>query len=294
MLFRNLLFFLSEALRGLFKNGWMSLASIGVVAIALLIFGIFVLLNMNVERWSSELRDQIEIVAFVEEEASTLQRENLREFIAEHPHVVEAEFISRYEAFEDLKETLGEQAVEGYGQDFNPLRDSFVIRAEEPEMVFGLLEDLEEQEAVAETESHKEVVDQLTSFTNAMQTAAMTLMILLAITATFLIAHTIRLTVMLRSKEIMIMKYVGASNSFIRLPFLFEGLFLGLLGTVIPLICLYFGYSSLLEVVDVELAFMPMVPFEEAIQGAIRMIIPMGIGLGVIGSIFSIGRYLRV
>ncbi len=294
MLFRNFAFFITEAGRGLFKNGWMSVASIGVVAIALLIFGIFVLLNMNVDLWTEELREQIEIVAFIEDEATASERRNLSDLIAEHEDVREVEYVSKGEAFEELQEMLGEGALEGYEPEENPLRDSYVIRVIEPEMVFGMIDELEELSAVGEVICHKEIVEGLTNFTQAMQVAALTLMILLAVTATFLIAHTIRLTVMLRSEEIMIMKYVGATDSFIRLPFLFEGLFLGIIGTLIPLVCIYFGYGAVIDIIGVELAFLPMVSFNEAIAGTASLIVPLGIGLGVIGSLFSIGKYLRV
>jgi len=294
VLFRNFAFFIAEAGRGLFKNGWMSLASIGVVAIALLIFGIFVLLNMNVELWTEELREQIEIVAFIEDDAAASERRDLSDLIAQHDDVREVEFVSKGEAFEDLKEMLGEGALEGYEPEENPLRDSYVIRVIEPEMVFGLIDELEELPAVGDVICHKEIVKGLTNFTQALQSAALALMLLLAITATFLIAHTIRLTVMLRSKEIMIMKYVGATDTFIRLPFLFEGLFLGIIGTVIPLACIYYGYGAMIELIGMDLAFLPVVPFNEAITGTASLIVPLGIGLGVVGSLFSIGKYLKV
>ncbi len=314
MLLRNFAFFILEAGRGLFKNGWMSLASIGVVSIALFIFGVFVLLSMNLDRWSEELLEQIEIVVFIEDEATVQEKRDLLSLIENHEHVREVEFVSKEEAFQELEDILGPEALEGYEPDsfqdmedngggevaggydpeFNPLRDSYIIRAWEPEQVFVLIDELEKFPAVGEVVCHKEVVEKLTSFTWALQFAALILIILLAVAATFFISHTIRLTVMLRSKEIMIMKYVGATDSFIRLPFLFEGLFLGVLGSLIPMILLYYGYSSLLGVVEVELAFLPMVPFEEAMEGVARLLLPLGVGLGVVGSIFSISRYLKV
>ncbi|MFY9115191.1 MAG: permease-like cell division protein FtsX [Dethiobacteria bacterium] len=292
MLLRNIYYFVSEAVRGLFKNGWMSLASIGVVAIALLIFGIFVLLNINVDYWSDTLRDQIEIVVFIGDDASVLERRNLKNNLDNHKSIRETEYVTKEVALEELKDMLGPEYVEGIEE--NPLQDSYIIRVWEPEMVFELMEDLKKFPAIEDVICHQEMVEKLTKFTRALQYAALSLMILLAITATFLISHSIRMTVMLRSEEIMIMKYVGATDSFIRLPFIFEGLFLGLLGTIIPLICLYFGYHALLEGVEAELAFLPMVSFGTAMNDIVKLIFPMGIGLGIVGSILSISRYLKV
>ncbi|NLI69961.1 MAG: ABC transporter permease [Firmicutes bacterium] len=292
MLLRNIYYFISEAIKGLFRNGWMSLASIGVVAIALLIFGIFVLLNMNVEHWSGTLLEQIEIVVFIDDDASALERRNLKNSLDEHELIREADYVTKEVALEELKDMLGPEYVEGIEE--NPLQDSYIIRVWKPEMVSALIKDLEKISAIEDIVCHQEMVEKLTKFTRALQYAALTLMILLAVTATFLISHSIRMTVMLRSEEIMIMKYVGATDSFIRLPFVFEGLFLGLLGTIIPLICLYFGYQLLLEGIETELAFLPMVPFHTAMNEVARLVFPMGIGLGIVGSVLSIRRYLKV
>ncbi len=291
MLFKNIVYFIAEAFRGLFKNGWMSVASIGVVAITLLIFGIFVLLNINVEHWAGTLRDQIEIVLFIDDDATEATRRDLRIYLDNHEAIKDIGFVSKEEALEDLKDTIGPESMAGIE---NPLRDSYVIGVWDPQTVLSLVEELEGLPATGEVICHQEIVETLTRFTRAMRIAALTLMVLLAITATFLISHSIRMTVMLRSKEIMIMKYVGAKDSFIRMPFLFEGLLLGFIGTLVPLICIYYGYLSLLNIVGLELAFLPMVPFNEAIGESIRLIVPMGIGLGVVGSLVSIGRYLKV
>lgn len=292
MLFRNIFFFIAEAFRGLFKNGWMSLASIGVVAIALLIFGIFVLLNMNVEYWSGSLQDQIEVVVFIDDDATELMRQDLRNHLEIHEEISDVTFVSRDVALKDLEEVLGPDAMEGIEE--NPLRDSYVISLQNPEMAISLERELEELPSVGDVVCHQEIVETLTRFTRALRTAALTLMVLLAVTATFLISHSIRMTVMLRSKEITIMKYVGATDAFIRMPFLFEGLLLGLMGTLIPLACIYFGYYSLLNIVETELAFLPMVPFDTAMEASITLIVPLGLGLGIVGSLVSIGRYLKV
>ena len=292
MVFRNFFFFIGEAFRGLFKNGWMSLASIGVVAVALLIFGIFVLLNLNVDFWSGELRDQIEIVLFVDEDAPEISLNDLRGYLEIHSNIKELTFVSKEEALEDLKEVLGADYMEGI--EVNPLRDSYVISVWEPEEVLTLIGDLESLPAVGEVICHQDVVETLTLFTRALRFAALALMVLLAATATFLISHNIRMTVMLRRKEIMIMKYVGATDSFIRMPFIFEGLLLGALGTLLPLIAIYYGYASLVEIVESELAFLPMVSFEVAMEQSFLYILPLGIALGVLGSVFSIGKYLKV
>lgn len=293
VIFRNLFYFIAEAWRGLFRNGWMSVASVGVVAVTLLILGIFVLLHINVGVWTESLKEQIEIVIFVNEDASGTDQRNLRNMLNRHDFVKDITFVSREEAFKRLQRDLG-PILEGYDPSRNPLRDSYEIRTYEPEMAIELQAMIKDHPGVGDIRSDRDIIEKMTSFTRALQIAALSLMVLLAITATFLISHSIRMTVMLRSKEIMIMKYVGAADTFIRLPFLLEGMFLGALGTVLPLVGIYAGYYYLLDLALVAVPFLPMASLDMAFMGVVQFIIPLGMGLGILGSILSIGRYLQV
>lgn len=298
MLFKNMLFFMAESWKGLFRNGWMSLASIGVVAVTLFLLSVFVLLNVNVQHWTETIKDDVEIVVHVEEEASSSELDSLREKLHAHQSIEEVEFIPKEEALDRLEGQLGDQAdlLEGYDNpEDNPLRDSFEVRTEIPEEVPRVAEELEGYPGAAEVFYGEDVVENLFAFTRVLQWTMVGLMGALAITATFLISHTIRLTVMLRKREIMIMKYVGATNWFIRWPFLLEGINLGVLGTIIPILAVHFGYHYAQDWVEANLLFLPsMVPPLEALHQVAVLVVPLGMVLGVLGSVISIGRYLRV
>lgn len=298
MFFRNMIFFIAESWKNLFRNGWMSIASIGVVAVTLFILSVFVLVNLNVHHITEEVKDDIEIALYIDEEAGGEERNQLLEKLRNHPDIAEFEFISKEEGLERLREQMGEEAglLEGYDNpEENPLRDSYEISTSIPEQVPQVAWELETYPAVGSVEYGSEVVENLFSFTRVLQITVMGLMVALALTATFLISHTIRLTMMLRKREIMIMKYVGATNWFIRWPFLFEGFNLGVLGTVLPLAGIYFGYQSVLEWIEGNLPFIPpLVSHEAAMWEVCHVVVPLGVVLGILGSAISIGRYLKV
>ena len=298
MFLKNIFYFIAESWKGLFRNGWMSLASIGVVALTLFMLSVFVLINLNVQHWAQAIKEEVEIVLYIDEEATSSQRETLRDELEEHSEVAEYEFVSREEALQRLEAQLGPRGdlLEGYqNPEENPLRDSYEVTTEVPEQVPQVARELRNSPGVAELFYGEDVVENLFSFTRVLQLAMMGLMVALAATATFLISHTIRLTVMLRKREIMIMKYVGATNWFIRWPFLLEGINLGILGTVLPLVGIYFGYQEIMVWTEANLYFLPpMVPLEEALTEASRLVVPLGMALGILGSIVSIGKYLKV
>ncbi len=298
MLFRNILFFMGESWKNLFRNGWMSLASIGVVAVTLFILSVFVLINMNVHHLTEVIEQDVEIALYIDEEATSDEREQLVENLRNHPEIKKADFVSKEEGLERLRDQLGEEngLLEGYeNPEDNPLRDAYEISMHDPEAVSSVAREIETYPAVGGVEFGEDVVENLFDFTGVLQVTVMGLMVALALTATFLISHTIRLTVMLRKREITIMKYVGATNWFIRWPFLFEGFNLGLLGTVIPLVGIYFGYESVLQWIDANLKFFPsLIPLETAMGQVIILVVPLGMALGIIGSLISMGRYLKV
>jgi len=296
--FRNLPFFIVESWKGLFRNGWMSLASIGVVAITLLLLGLFVLINLNVQNWTQAIKEEVEIAVYVEEEATEAEKNQLENSMKNNPDIKKVIYVSGEDAMDRLSQQWGGQAdiVEGYDnpQD-NPLLSSFEVQAEDPEEVPRLARELEGLTGVDEVIYGEGVVEDLFAFTNVLKLAVMGVMAAMAVTATFLISHTIRLTVMLRRKEITIMKYVGATNWFIRWPFVLEGINLGILGTVLPLAIIYFAYQEALVWVEENLYFLPpMVPLYDALHETGLLVVPLGVALGVMGSIFSLGKYLKV
>jgi len=286
---------LRETLKGLFRNRWMCITSTGVVAVTLLMLGVFMLLSLNINHITDVVKEQVEIVVYIGEQADRNEVAALRQKLESNPGILEVRYVSSEEHMERLRRQLG-SVLEGYDTELdNPLLASFEVRATVPENVSALAAEIENYPGVSEVFYGQEYVESLFSVTRVLQLLGLALMVGLAVTAVFLIAHTIGLTVMMRKKEIAIMKYVGATNWFIRWPFILEGLLMGLVGAVIPLVALYYLYQYALDWVAVNnLAFISMLPLQEVILEVGRYLLPLGICLGILGSGFSIGRFLRI
>ncbi|MBT9168030.1 MAG: Cell division protein FtsX [Syntrophomonadaceae bacterium] len=294
MLIRNWLYFIKEAFSSVYRNGWMSLASIGVVAVTLFILGSFILLNINVEYISEDIKQQVEIVAFVDESLASDELDSLRVSLIQMGKVEEVRFVSREDALERLKEQLG-PLVEGFeGSERNPLRDSFEIRAIVPEDIPAVAEEVTELPGIARVDYGRGVVEQLFSITGVVSWIGIAFIIGLALMAMFLIANTIKLTVNARAKEIMIMKYVGATEWFVRWPFLIEGILLGFLGALLPTVFLMFIYSKAVAWTNLNLHFLPLVSPGAVIMELAKLLLVLGAVVGGSGSLVSMRRFLKV
>lgn len=294
---RSLLYFLGEALKSIVRNGWMSIASVGVVSITLLLLGSFMVISFNVALVTQDIKEQIQIVLYLDEACDEETRLELQRMLALHPQMEEVRYVSKDEAMQRLKKQLGDRAylLEGIdtGEE-NPLRDSYELKTKIPEDIPLVAEEIANYPGVGYLDYGQGVVEPLFQFTGIMRWIGLMFMAGLALTAIFLIAHTIRLTVYIRRKEIMIMKYVGATDWFIRWPFIFEGLILGLVGAVIPLIVIYYGYQAAVIWLQSNIYFIPLIPTENIMKEITRVIIPLGVVLGVLGSSISVRRFLKV
>ena len=294
MLIRNWLHYIKEALSSVYRNGWMSFASVSVVAVTLFILGSFILLNINVAYIAEDIKQQVEIVAFVDESLSPDEVDLLRVSLIRMEKVEEVRFVSREDALERLKEQLG-PLVDGFeGSERNPLRDSFEVRAIIPEEIPAVAEDMAKLPGIARVDYGRGVVEQLFSITGAVRWIGVAFMVGLALTAMFLIANTIKLTVNARSKEIMIMKYVGATEWFVRWPFLIEGILLGFFGALLPTIFLLFIYSEAVAWTNLNLHFLPLVSPGAVIVELAQLLLVLGTVIGGIGSLVSMRRFLKV
>ena len=285
----------SEAIKGLYRNRWLSIASIGVVVVTLIMLGTFMMLSLNINFITTTVKEQVEIVVYVDEAATEAELGELDAMLQAHADLEEVRFVSREEALRRLQVQMG-NLLEGYDiESENPLRHSYEIRTIIPESVSSVARELESYPAVGSVYYGQGVVENLFTVTRVLQWVGLALMAGLAVTAIFLIAHTIKLTVYIRSKEISIMKYVGATNWFIRWPFILEGLMLGLIGAVLPLVGLYYIYGAANDwVLANNLFFLSLLPIPVIMFELAKYLVPLGTGLGVLGSVFSMGRFLRV
>ncbi|MEW5921944.1 MAG: permease-like cell division protein FtsX [Bacillota bacterium] len=294
---RSLLYFFGEALKNVIRHGWMSIASIAVVSITLLILGSFMVINYNVSLLAEDIKGQVQIVVYIEDETDEKLRSELQRALVAHPELEEVRFVSKEDAMERLKRQMGDRAflLEGYEEkDKNPLRDSYELRTRVPEDIPRVARELMNLPGAGYVDYGSGVVEPLFQFTGVIRWIGFAFMVGLALTAVFLISHTIRLTVFIRRKEIMIMKYVGATDWFIRWPFIFEGLILGLVGAVVPLVIIFYSYQAATQWMQGNIYFISLIPVDDIMQELVRVLAFLGVALGVLGSAISVRRFLKV
>ncbi|MGI6514608.1 MAG: permease-like cell division protein FtsX [Syntrophomonadales bacterium] len=289
-------YFLREARISLARNRLLSLATATTVSICIFILGMAILLFMNSGELIEKLESDVEIVAFLDEDLTLRERNQLEERLKKHPGVLSVSFVSRDKALASLEKKLGQgeydllATLEGN----NPLPDSFRIKGENPRQVEQLAKELAGMQGISKLRYGQEVVRQLFAATRWVRIISVFIVVFLGVAAVFLVATTIRLTIFSRRKEIYIMKLVGATNRFIRAPFFLEGIALAGAGTVFALICLYLGYHYLLENIQPALAFLPLINDDRVLLNLFLGLGGAGIGLGIIGTFISVNRFLNV
>jgi len=246
MKFRTSEYFVREVFVSLKRNNWMSFASIGTVAVSLFVLGVFLLLVLNMNRMASTLESQVQISVYLQDELKGAEKDELEERISDLSGIQSVKYVDRDEAIERFRERLGDQKylLDALG-DKNPLPDSFEVTVMQPSMVQTAAETIAQFDGVAEAKYGQDVVEHLFDITRLMRVFGLLLMVLLAGATIFIISNTIRLTVFARRKEIAIMKYVGATDWFIRWPFLLEGVVLGCIGGLVAAFALRSFYAAM-------------------------------------------------
>ncbi|MDY3973390.1 permease-like cell division protein FtsX [uncultured Veillonella sp.] len=295
MKLRTFRYFVKEALKSMSRNGLMTLASISTVALSLFILGVFTCGVVNLNNLASNLESQVEISVYLKDGLNQTQINTVHNKLKDMPNVKKLEFVSKDEAMKRFKERLGEQqglvaALDGN----NPLPSSFVITFENPEEVKEAAKLVTTYPEVESAHYGQDVIEQIFKITQVIRIGGIALIAFLAGATLFIISNTIRLTVFARRKEIGIMKYVGATNWFIRWPFLIEGMLLGFIGAAIAAACVWEFYHFITLEVENSLAFLPLVPMVPFFYDLTAILFGVGILVGAIGSTISLKQYMKV
>ena len=284
-----------EGWKSLGRNGWMSFAAISAVTVTLFILGLFLLLAMNVNNIAQMIENQVEIRVSLELDADAGDIREIENKITAMPEVSKVEFISKEEGLKQLEEDLGDARLL-QGIDENPLPDAFRVETFEPQQAQMIAADIAKLDGVDKARYGEEFTDRLFNVTKTVRNVGIVLIILLGLTAMFLISNTIRLTIVARRREIEIMKLVGATNWFIRWPFFIEGLLIGFLGAILPSVVLLSGYYSFqAKFIDqFELWFLELLPIYPLAFQVTALLIGIGTFIGAAGSFLSVRRFLKV
>lgn len=295
---RTCKYYIRESFKGFFRNKFMSLASVTSVTATLLVIGIFIILALNVDFLASSFESQVELKVFLVNDVEKGVINTMKEAVASIEGVSDVVFESKEQALESFKTKFEDNSylLEGL-EDRNPLPDSFIVTLVSPnyaEKVSGQISSMINVERVF---YGREIIDKLLKITTALRTGCVMLISILFIISTFIISNTIKLTVFARRREIAIMKVVGATDWFVRWPFIIEGVLIGVFGSLISILILAGGYFYCIQAINesmLQIISINLMPFAMVIMTLSVFILCMGVLIGIFGSLISVRRFLKV
>ena len=288
-------YFIKEVYTSFKRNIWMTLASIFTVVLSLFILGFFSIVILNLNKMADTLESQVQISVYLKDDLSQEEIDETKETLSKIEGLQDIKFTTREEAMENFKERLGDQKfLLDALDDTNPLPDSFSLTVTSPQQVKTIADTVVALDSVESASYSQDIINHLFNLTHLIRLIGVALIILLTGAAIFIISNTIRLTVFARRKEIAIMKYVGATDWFIRWPFLLEGICLGFIGGGLATIFLYIVYNQVTQEIYEAMAFFPLIPQHPFINYISLAILVAGIIIGALGSTISLKRFLKV
>lgn len=288
-----------QGMKGMWRNRGMGLASISSISAVLMILGIVIIMILSINSLVIETKtkfDEIEI--YLSDDVTEEELNLIEDRIEKTGGVTSITYRSREEALKIMTEDWGEEGylLEGLEED-NTLPDSYIIQVANIQYADEVVKSVESIKGVDRINYHKEIIDKLMIFANYIRIGGMAIISLLIFVSIFIISNTIKLTVTARKREINIMKYVGASNGYIKGPFIIEGVMFGLIGALISIGLTYFGYEYFFNAVNEKVYTfftMGLVTPPSIFKDITIIFIAIGTGIGAIGSLVSMKRFLNV
>ena len=282
-------YFVRETYKSIRRNGFMSIASIATVAVSLMVFGIFLLMFLNSNNLAQHLEKQVQVSVYMQDDANQEELDATKVKLEKMDGVVKVTAITKKEALERFKERLGDQQkiLETLGGD-NPFPNSFDVQVKNPDVIKGITDEISKMPKVETARFGQDVVEHLFQLIRVLRFSGILIALFLGAATLFIIVNTIRLT------EVEIMKYVGATDWFIRWPFMLEGMALGFFGAVIANILLNISYASMMATIHKALAFLPLLPTQPLMTYMTIFLLLAGVGIGALGSYISLHKFLRV
>ncbi len=299
MKYNVLSYLIGEGFKNVLKNKKSTGASLMIMCATMIIFGVFFMIGENINHIMNELEMQQGMQVFIIDEATEKQVSELGEKIRALNGVNQVEFVSKEDALNQMKEKVGDKQflLSGYEEN-NPFPASYVVTLTDLKESSNVQNEINKFENVKSIQSRGDTINALLNIANLVRIISGAILILLVIISIFIIANTIKLTVHARRREISIMKYVGATNSFIRWPFIVEGILIGVISALISIMLLGIAYnlvtdkivaSAVTNVININL-----LTFSDMFTLIIVVYLVLGIGIGTLGSVISMRKYLDV
>jgi len=288
-------YILRETLNSMRRNPWLSLASVITVMVSLVILGYSIFFLANASNMAKSFESELEIATFVRMSATPEEVQALQSKIQAMQGVDSVTLVTKEQALEDFGKTMGGQQNNILADlgGTNPFPDKLTVKAVDPQNVIALADSVADLPGVDKVRYGQGFVDQLLKFTQWLRWIGFGVVAAFGAAAVVLISINVKMNVFSRRREIQIMKLVGASNSFIRWPFLIEGLALGLVGGALAAIIVGLGYNSIIMYVQSSLTFLPVVQNELLFRQVSVGLLLAGMAMGALGSGFSLQKFLR-
>jgi len=294
-------YLVKEGFRSIKQNRVISVAAIGVLIACMLLVGASYLLTMNINSLVGYFESQNEALVYLNDVISKAGIERIEGQLNEMDNISSVTFISKEEGLEEYMESLGDDGtLMNWLVDDNPLQDSFRVVVRDMSLLSDTVEEIRALAGVDTVSASGEVADAVTAIKHGVNTSGTAVIVILAAVSLLIVANTIRLSVFNRRKEISIMKYVGATDAFIRLPFLSEGILLGVISSVFAFLLLWGGYSAVIKAIqDSAFAYSGilmgnLIPFEDVALQIFLYFLGCGVAIGGIGSALFVGKYIKV
>ncbi|MCL1632270.1 permease-like cell division protein FtsX [Sporolactobacillus sp. CPB3-1] len=297
MKIRTLKRHVNESFKSLGRNGWMTFASVSAVTVSLLLVGLFLMVMFNLNKIAGDIESDVEVRVYLDQSITKTQQKTLEQELQKIPNVQSVRFQSKKEGLDSLLESLGNDKQSFTDlQKENPLPNAFILKTKKPEQTIGVANTVKDYQNVTDVRYGKGTVEKLFRFIRIARNVGIVLIIGLLFTSVFLIANTIKLTIVARRREIEIMKLVGATNAFVRWPYFIEGLVMGVLGSIIPVIVLMvvyrFAYYNLGG--NLQQMFIRLIPYQTMTLNLSLLLIGIGALIGVWGSMNSVRKFLKI
>jgi len=297
--FNVMKYLIGEGVRNLFKNKKSTMSSLMIMCATMFIFGLFFVIGENVNAWVKSIADAQGIRVFILDTATEEEVQEIGEQILEIEGVRNAVLVSKEQAVETMKEMLGEDLIQGYENVEDIIYPvSYEVTLTDLELNEQIQESIMQIDKIDEIKSANEEISLIVKIAKGIRIVTGAILILLIIISTGIISNTIKLAVHARRKEISIMKYVGATNSFIRWPFLVEGVIIGLVAGLLSVAIIGVAYTYIAgkvsEIMLIDMMYMKLIEFKDMFNLILTVYLGLGIGIGIIGSSISMKKYLDV
>lgn len=289
---------LRESFKSLSRNSWMTFASISAVTVTLLLVGVFAIIMMNLNKVATDLENDVEIRVLIDimndEEQTAKAEAELIAQIENLPEVAEVVYSPKEQELDDLIKDFGDEL--SLFEQNNPLHNVLYVKAAEPQQTANVAKQIEKLDHTYEVLYGEGKVEKLFSFLNIGRNIGLILIFGLLFTAMFLISNTIRITIIARKDEIEIMKLVGATNSFVRVPFVLEGMWIGLLGSIIPITVVSVIYYNLYNTLAPRIQgnLLELLEVTPLLYQVGALLVGLGLLIGIWGSFMSVRKFLKI